>query len=129
MTLAGVYGAMAVQGKEWKEISQQKVLMVGAGSAGTGIAAMLNEAMQKHVSSLKYAVQCCITTLPHATNEPAVCKVCTTTVTNELLGLLTSSRLLLTQTKHQLNTVTSDMCPSGSVYDTLFRYDQQAKIA
>ncbi len=58
VTLAGVYGAMAVQGKEWKEISQQKVLMVGAGSAGTGIAAMLNEAMQKHVSPLKYTVQC-----------------------------------------------------------------------
>ncbi len=56
MTLAGVYGAMAVQGKEWKEISQQKVLMVGAGSAGTGIAAMLNEAMQKHVSSVRHAV-------------------------------------------------------------------------
>ena len=58
MTLAGVYGAMAMQGKKWKEISQQKVLMVGAGSAGTGIAAMLNEAMQKHVSCLRYAVQC-----------------------------------------------------------------------
>ncbi len=58
MTLAGVYGAMAVQGKEWKEITQQKVLMVGAGSAGTGIAAMLVEAMQKHVSSLRYALQC-----------------------------------------------------------------------
>lgn len=56
MTLAGVYGAMTVQGKEWKEISQQKVLMVGAGSAGTGIAAMLNQAMQKHVSSLRYAL-------------------------------------------------------------------------
>jgi len=49
---------MAMQGKKWKEISQQKVLMVGAGSAGTGIAAMLNEAMQKHVSCLRYAVQC-----------------------------------------------------------------------
>ena len=49
---------MAVQGRKWKEISQQKVLMVGAGSAGTGIAAMLNEAMQKHVSSLRHALQC-----------------------------------------------------------------------
>ncbi len=51
VTLAGVYGAMAVQGKEWKDITQQKVLMVGAGSAGTGIGAMLCEAMQKHVSA------------------------------------------------------------------------------
>ncbi|KAL0030951.1 hypothetical protein WJX79_003559 [Trebouxia sp. C0005] len=56
VTLAGVYGAMTVQGKEWKEISQQKVLMVGAGSAGTGIAAMLNQAMQKHGLSKEDAV-------------------------------------------------------------------------
>ena len=52
VTLAGVYGAMAVQGKEWKEITQQKVMMIGAGSAGSGIAAMLKEAMQKHVSCI-----------------------------------------------------------------------------
>jgi malic enzyme len=59
--VAGVYGALAVQGKPFAELAQQRVVIVGAGSAGMGVARMLALGMQKqartafcvHLSSLQ----------------------------------------------------------------------------
>lgn len=47
----GVYGALAVQGKPVEAIKHQKIVVVGAGSAGMGVTSMLALGMQKHVSS------------------------------------------------------------------------------
>ena len=48
--VAGIYGALAVQGKPVEAISEQRVVMVGAGSAGMGVVQMLALGMVKHVS-------------------------------------------------------------------------------
>ena len=48
--VAGVYGALAVQGKEFKELTKQRIVLVGAGSAGMGVARMLALGMVKQVS-------------------------------------------------------------------------------
>ena len=47
--VAGVYGALRVQGKSNKELAQQRVVLVGAGSAGMGVARMLALGMVKQV--------------------------------------------------------------------------------
>ena len=47
--VAGVYGALRVQGKSNKELAQQRIVLVGAGSAGTGVARMLALGMVKQV--------------------------------------------------------------------------------
>lgn len=47
--VAGVYGALAVQGKPFKELAQQRIVVVGAGSAGMGVARMLALGMVKQV--------------------------------------------------------------------------------
>lgn len=48
--VAGVYGALAVQGKPVQAITEQKFVVVGAGSAGMGVVSMLTLGMIKHVS-------------------------------------------------------------------------------
>ena len=50
--VAGVYGALRVQGKSNKELAQQRIVLVGAGSAGTGVARMLALGMVKQVRHL-----------------------------------------------------------------------------
>ena len=47
--VAGVYGALRVQGKSNKELAQQRIVLVGAGSAGMGVARMLALGMVKQV--------------------------------------------------------------------------------
>lgn len=54
--VAGVYGALRVQGKSNKELAQQRIVLVGAGSAGTGVARMLALGMVKQVWPLPMAV-------------------------------------------------------------------------
>ena len=49
VTLAGLFAAMLAQGKPVGDITKQRYVMVGAGSAGTGIADLTAEAMAKHV--------------------------------------------------------------------------------
>ncbi len=44
-----MYGALAVQGKEFKELTKQRIVLVGAGSAGMGVARMLALGMVKQV--------------------------------------------------------------------------------
>ncbi len=39
--LAGLYGALAVQGKPVEAIKDQRVVVVGAGSAGMGVVSMI----------------------------------------------------------------------------------------
>lgn len=46
--LAGVYGALSTQDEPASSITQQKVVVVGAGSAGMGVTAMIAKAMVKH---------------------------------------------------------------------------------
>ena len=46
--LAGIYGALRVQGKPPAAIKEQRIIVVGAGSAGMGVTAMLAKAMAKH---------------------------------------------------------------------------------
>lgn len=48
--VAGVYGALAVQGKTVDDIIDQKFVVVGAGSAGMGVVSLLALGMIKHVS-------------------------------------------------------------------------------
>ena len=49
--VAGVYGALAVQGKPFAELAKQRIVIVGAGSAGMGVARMLALGMHKQVLS------------------------------------------------------------------------------
>ena len=49
--LAGVYGALKVQGKEAHSLTQQRIVVLGAGSAGMGVSTMMAQGMVKHVSS------------------------------------------------------------------------------
>ena len=49
VTLAGLYAAMLAQDKPLSDLCKQRFVIVGAGSAGTGIADMAVEAMAKHV--------------------------------------------------------------------------------
>ncbi|KXZ49163.1 hypothetical protein GPECTOR_23g9 [Gonium pectorale] len=46
--LAGLYGALRVMGLPPSALAQQRVVMVGAGSAGTGVMRMIAAAMVKH---------------------------------------------------------------------------------
>jgi malic enzyme len=48
--VAGVYGALAVQGKSFKELAKQRIVVLGAGSAGMGVSRMLALGMVKQVS-------------------------------------------------------------------------------
>lgn len=48
VVLAGVYGALAAQGKKAKDITEQTFVVCGAGSAGMGIATFLHNAMVHH---------------------------------------------------------------------------------
>lgn len=41
--LAGLYGAMRAMGKAQSELAQQRILCVGAGSAGMGVVSMIAE--------------------------------------------------------------------------------------
>ena len=47
--VAGVYGALAVQGKDFSELTKQRIVLIGAGSAGMGVARMLALGMLKQV--------------------------------------------------------------------------------
>jgi malic enzyme len=49
VTLAGLYAAMLAQDKPLSDLCKQRFVVVGAGSAGTGIADMAAQAMSKHV--------------------------------------------------------------------------------
>ena len=53
--VAGVYGALAVQGKPFAELAKQRVCIVGAGSAGMGVARMLALGMHKQARALHVA--------------------------------------------------------------------------
>ena len=57
--VAGIYGALAVQGKPVEAITEQRVVMVGAGSAGMGVVQMLALGMVKHVSLLAAGSPAC----------------------------------------------------------------------
>jgi len=46
--LAGVYGALRVQGMPLEDITKLKIVMAGAGSAGMGVASQLKRAMEEH---------------------------------------------------------------------------------
>ena len=48
--LAGLYGALTVQGKPLEALRDQRICVVGAGSAGMGVTQMIASGMQKHVS-------------------------------------------------------------------------------
>lgn len=52
--VAGIYGALAVQGKPVEAITEQRFVVVGAGSAGMGVVQTLALGMVKHVSSLNH---------------------------------------------------------------------------
>ncbi len=58
--LAGVYGALKVQGKEAHSLTQQRIVVLGAGSAGMGVSTMMAQGMVKHVSS---------TLMPHVASK------------------------------------------------------------
>lgn len=47
--MAGLYGALAVQGKPVKAIHDQRILVLGAGSAGMGVSQMIVAGMVKQV--------------------------------------------------------------------------------
>ena len=49
--LAGIYGALKVQGKPAHSLTQQRIVVLGAGSAGMGVSTMIAQGMVKHVSS------------------------------------------------------------------------------
>ncbi|GIL86672.1 hypothetical protein Vretifemale_14929 [Volvox reticuliferus] len=46
--LAGLYGALRVMGKPYSELAEQRVVVVGAGSAGMGVVQLVAAAMEKH---------------------------------------------------------------------------------
>lgn len=48
MALAGIYGAMTVLGKPPSAITEQKFVVVGAGSAGMGVISMIAQGMVDH---------------------------------------------------------------------------------
>ena len=50
--MAGVYGALAVQGKPVESIKDQRIVVLGAGSAGMGVSSMLALGMQKQVGAI-----------------------------------------------------------------------------
>lgn len=56
-----MYGALAVQGKEFSQLAKQRIVLVGAGSAGMGVARMLALGMVKQV--LLSCPQPCLTSL------------------------------------------------------------------
>lgn len=49
--VAGLFGAMRVLGKPTEALAQQRVLCVGAGSAGMGVVSMIARAMEKQGQS------------------------------------------------------------------------------
>ena len=49
--LAGIYGALKVQGKAAHSLTQQRTVVLGAGSAGMGVSTMIAQGMVKHVGS------------------------------------------------------------------------------
>ena len=46
--LAGLYGALTVQGLPPSALKDQRIVVVGAGSAGMGVTAMVAKGMVKH---------------------------------------------------------------------------------
>ena len=46
---AGVYGALEIQDRPLSDITKQRFVMVGAGSAGMGVTTMLSLGMRKYV--------------------------------------------------------------------------------
>ena len=56
--VAGVYGPLRVQRKSNKELPQQRIVLVGAGSAGMGVARMLALGMVKQVCLLPFSCSC-----------------------------------------------------------------------
>ncbi|KAK9904347.1 hypothetical protein WJX75_009960 [Coccomyxa subellipsoidea] len=54
--VAGVYGALAVQGKDFSELTKQRIVLIGAGSAGMGVARMLALGMLKQGISYEEAL-------------------------------------------------------------------------
>ncbi|QDZ23548.1 NAD-dependent malic oxidoreductase [Chloropicon primus] len=46
--LGGIYGALAVKGSQAKDITEQTIVVCGAGSAGMGVVQFLAKAMTKH---------------------------------------------------------------------------------
>ncbi|KDD76796.1 malic enzyme [Helicosporidium sp. ATCC 50920] len=55
VAVAGLYGALRVQGQPPAALTQQRFVVVGAGSAGMGVAGMIAEAMVKQGLSLQQA--------------------------------------------------------------------------
>ncbi|KAF5838419.1 hypothetical protein DUNSADRAFT_2887 [Dunaliella salina] len=55
--LAGLYGALKVMGKTNRDLTNQRVVCVGAGSAGLGVVRMIALGMQKQGLSKKAAMQ------------------------------------------------------------------------
>lgn len=53
--LAGLYGAMKVQGLPLTSLRKQKIVVVGAGSAGMGVVSMISKGMQKQGASQEEA--------------------------------------------------------------------------
>jgi malate dehydrogenase (oxaloacetate-decarboxylating)(NADP+) len=57
-TLAGVLGALRAQGKSVLQLAEQRIAIVGAGSAGIGVAQVLLQAMMEHGVSMDEAKEC-----------------------------------------------------------------------
>ena len=50
VVLAGLMGALKLQGKSVSELKNQRFLIAGAGSAGIGVATALSDAMVLHAT-------------------------------------------------------------------------------
>ena len=57
-TLAGVLGALRVKGDDVTTLSDQKIVIAGAGSAGIGVAHVLLQAMMEHGRTFEEAQKC-----------------------------------------------------------------------
>ena len=83
VTLAGLYAAMLAQGQPMADITKQRYVVVGAGSAGTGIADMAAEAMAKQVPCAMHGLRrlcvgvCLSESLPMRAPEGAACAALT----------------------------------------------------
>lgn len=55
--LAGLYGALRVMGKPFHELANQKIVVVGAGSAGMGVVRMIAAGMEKQGLELEEAAR------------------------------------------------------------------------
>lgn len=56
---AGLFGSLTVQDKPLSDITEQRFVVVGAGSAGMGVSSMLALSMQKYVRPTLACTACC----------------------------------------------------------------------